>query len=341
MKKLLFALLFFPTLAQAYSTTFNPFTGKPDYVGFNTVSSGTATEFYTSSITIPSGYLSDSLSLFPVVHSLGVTYSQFYNHARLNSSFGYLTGGNYWITASSGTTFDTGSNGGGIFLNTSGLQFGYGNSVTGFPSYSVGVVNGIGATVTGGIVIDSATFTSVAASSFTNTSQLLLSGGANLTLQDIKSATALATDSSGNVIAGSSAGSQRFPQVFVSSISASYTTTNTTWTVVTNSSFTVTSSSASSVWTYSWSTAVYGNAGQALNITVFRDGTNLCDQTYGCLRINTNVWDMDGSGFAWSAPADTASHTYTLKFRSESGANTAYFASEGSAYMKLEESIRP
>lgn len=91
-----------------------------------TFSSATITNLFISSVTIPSGYLTDTLSLFPQNHTIGVTYSNYYNHAQLNSSLGYTLGGRYFISGSSGTTFDVGALGGAINFATTGGSFGYG-----------------------------------------------------------------------------------------------------------------------------------------------------------------------------------------------------------------------
>lgn len=90
------------------------------------VSSGTVNQLIISSETMNSGYLTDTLSLFPTITSSGITYDSYFNHAQLNSTLGVGLGGYYFISASTGTTFDKGALGGSLRLDPSGVYLGYG-----------------------------------------------------------------------------------------------------------------------------------------------------------------------------------------------------------------------
>lgn len=142
----------------APTTTLDVFGGINSTTGtFNTVtaSSGTSREFYTSSITIPSGYLADNLSFFPTIINDGITRDNYYSHAMLRSSFGVGFDGKYYISASSGTTFDNGAVGGIVRMGTDGILIGNGYSFSANPA--------LGVTSSGtsiyGPVVSSATFT--------------------------------------------------------------------------------------------------------------------------------------------------------------------------------------
>lgn len=110
------------------------------------ITSGTVNLLTFSSATLPSGYLTDSLGIFPISVSGGGAYDSYYMHAQLNSNIGFGLGGSFLISASSGATFDKGAKGGVVNLNPTDLTFGYGQSFNGVQGANI-VMNANGSTV--------------------------------------------------------------------------------------------------------------------------------------------------------------------------------------------------
>lgn len=146
------------------------------------------------------------------------------------------------------------------------------------------------------------------------------------------SGTVITTQSSGKVIPTAALPAGSVLQVVSATYSTATSTTSTSY-VATPLTATITPSSATSK-ILILLTAPYnnpaGSAGAGMEITIFRgsiSGTNLGQATYGFGALNTisyNTYDTF-SGSYYDSPATSSAQTYTVGFRTENAANTAWF----------------